>query len=315
MAEMEVRAARPEDVPGILEVLAAALGETALLKRTPELWAWKHEANPFGPSIVLLAWFGNRIAGVRALMRWDLLTSGGETVRCVRPVDTATHPDFERRGIFKALTLEAVEQARDTGIDLIFNTPNPRSGAGYMSMGWQEVGAVGVLARPRIGSHVRPEGEHAPSLERVAPGASAFHPVDKADRPPHGLRTPRTIAYQSWRFGSHPTVPYGSVAEGEGAAVVRVGVRRGRTELVLSDLLGGAGRRAVSSAGSLNRGSYLAGFFSKNSPERSAAVRGGMLPVPGLKTLQLVALPLTELDTDPFDLRSWDIATSDLELL
>jgi hypothetical protein len=40
-----------------------------------------------------------------------------------------------------------------------------------------------------------------------------------------------------------------------------------------------------------------------------------MLPVPGLKTLQLVALPLTELDTDPFDLRSWDIATSDLELL
>lgn len=315
MPEMEIRPARPEDVKGILEVLGAALGETALLKRTPELWAWKHVINPFGPSIVLLAWFGDRIAGVRALMRWDLFTLQGHLVRCVRPVDTATHPDFERRGVFKTLTLDAVALAREKGIDLIFNTPNPRSGAGYLSMGWREVGAIGVLARPRLGAVVHPDGEYAPSLQIVAPEAAEFRPIEKSDRPPRGLRTPRTVEYQRWRFGSHPTVPYGSVPDGDGAAVLRVGVRRGRTELVLSDLLGGAGRSAVSRASAINRGSYLAGFFSKGSPERSAAMRGGMLPVPGLKTLQLVALPLTELDTDPFDLRSWDIATSDLELL
>jgi hypothetical protein len=40
-----------------------------------------------------------------------------------------------------------------------------------------------------------------------------------------------------------------------------------------------------------------------------------MIPVPGLRPLRLVALPLAELDTDPLDLLSWDIATSDLELL
>jgi hypothetical protein len=40
-----------------------------------------------------------------------------------------------------------------------------------------------------------------------------------------------------------------------------------------------------------------------------------MLAVPGLKALRLVAMPLADLDTDPFDLASWDIATSDLELL
>ncbi|MEX2250745.1 MAG: GNAT family N-acetyltransferase [Acidimicrobiia bacterium] len=312
---MEIRPARPEDVNGILEVLGAALGETALLKRTPELWAWKHVINPFGPSIVLLAWFGDRIAGVRALMRWDLLTVQGRQVRCVRPVDTSTHPDFERRGVFKTLTLEAVALARETGIDLIFNTPNRRSGAGYLSMGWREVGAIGVLARPRFGFRVGPDGQNAPSLEDVAPGALGFLPIQMPDRPPRGLRTPRTAEYQRWRFGSHPTVRYGTVADGDGAAVVRVGVRSGRTELVLSDLLGGAGHRAVSRAGAINRASYLAGFFSKGSPERSAAIRGGMLPVPVLKTLQLIALPLTDLDTDAFDLRSWDIATSDLELL
>jgi len=313
--DMEIRPARPEDVDAILEVLGAALGETALLKRTPELWAWKHVINPFGPSIVLLAWFGDRIAGVRAFMRWDLFTTQGHRVRCVRPVDTATHPDFERRGVFKTLTLEAVGQARETGIDLIFNTPNPRSGAGYLSMGWHRVGAIGVLARPRFGRTLRPDKDNAPALEIVAPGTTGFLPIQKHDRPPRGLRTARTEAYQTWRFASHPTVRYGTVPDGDGAAVVRVGVRSGRTELVLSDLLGGAGRTAVSRVGAINRASYLAGFFSKGSPERSAAIRGGMLPVPGLKTLQLVALPLTDLDMDAFDLRSWDIATSDLELL
>ena len=315
MPDMEIRPARPEDVSGILEVLTAALGETALLRRTPELWAWKHMINPFGPSIVLLAWFGDRIAGVRALMRWDLFTDHGHQVRCVRPVDTATHPDFERRGVFKALTLQAVDLARETGIDLIFNTPNPRSGAGYLSMGWREVGAIGVLARPRFGRAIRPDSEDLPSLEEIAPGTTQFRPIERPDRQPRGLRTPRSFDYQHWRFGSHPTARYGSIEDGDGAAVVRVGVRSGRTELVLSDLLGGAGRRAISRAAATNRGSYLAGFFSKGSPERSAAVRAGMLPVPRLKTLQLVAMPLGELDTDPFDLRSWDIATSDLELL
>jgi GNAT superfamily N-acetyltransferase len=312
---MEIRPARPEDIGGILEVLGAALGETPLLKRTPAQWAWKHEINPFGRSIVLLAWFGERIAGVRALMRWDLHTTHGHHVRCVRPVDTATHPDFERRGVFKALTLEGVDLARAAGINLIFNTPNPRSGAGYLSMGWREVGTIGALVRPRFGAAVRNDEATAPSLDTVAPGVARFAPIEKVDRPPRGLRTTRTAEYQRWRFGSHPTVQYGSIPDGAGAAVVRVGVRGGRTELVLSDLLGGAGRRAVAGASAANRGAYLAGFFSKGSPERAAAVKGGMLPVPGLKTMQLVALPLTELDTDPFDLPSWDIATSDLELL
>ncbi len=315
MADLDIRPASSEDLPGILEVLAAALGETPLLKRTPEQWRWKHVDNPFGQSIVLLAWIEGRIAGVRALMRWDLLTPEGRRVSCARPVDTATHPDFERRGVFKALTIEAIAQARGQGVDLIFNTPNAKSGAGYLSMGWGDVGWIGVMARPRIGRAVPLPPDSAPDLDVVAPGVEKFSPLDHPDRPPRGLRTPRTVEYQEWRFAGHPTVRYGLVPEAEGAGVVRAGVRRGRTELVLSDLLAGAGRKAVAAAAHLNRTSYMAGFFSPGSPERAAAIKAGMVPVPGLRALRLVAMPLTELDTDPFDLASWDIATSDLELL
>jgi N-acetylglutamate synthase-like GNAT family acetyltransferase len=313
--EIATREARPQDVDEILTVLKAALGETPLLRRTPQLWSWKHESNPFGPSIVLLATSGDRVAGVRALMQWHLTTPDGATVRCVRPVDTATHPDFERKGIFRRLTMESLELARSQGVDLVFNTPNSKSGAGYLSMGWREVAPIGVMVRPRVGKTVPADPHSAPSLSQVVPTSSPFRTIDAPDRPPLGLRTRRTPQYQDWRFGTHPTARYGLVGSDRGSAVVRAGVRGSRLELVLSDLLGGAGSANVRQAHRSHRARYMAGFFSKGTPEHSASLRGGMIPVPGLAALRLVALPLTDVDIDVFDLGCWDIATSDLELL
>ena len=45
------------------------------------------------------------------------------------------------------------------------------------------------------------------------------------------------------------------------------------------------------------------------------AIRAGVLPLPGVKTLKIVVNPLVDLGIDLFDLASWDLATSDLELL
>jgi GNAT superfamily N-acetyltransferase len=315
MPEIGTRLAGSDDVDQILEVLKAALGETPLLRRTRAQWAWKHESNPFGPSIVLVATSGDRVVGVRALMRWRLITPVGAIIDSVRPVDTATHPEFERRGIFRRLTMEGLDLARDQGIHLVFNTPNARSGAGYLSMGWREVGTVGALVRPRIGSTLPAPIDAAPSPTEVAPGSSPFEAVAPMDRPPLGLRTPRTGDYLAWRFGGHPTVRYSVLGSGPRVAVLRAGVRGARVELVLSDLLGGAGSAEVRRAARVNRARYMAGFFAKGSPERAAAVAGGMIPVPGVQALRLVALPLADVDIDVFDLGCWDIATSDLELL
>jgi GNAT superfamily N-acetyltransferase len=313
---VDTREARPEDLPQILEVLRAALGETQLLKRTPELWGWKHEINPFGPSIVLVATSGDRIVGVRAFMRWDLSTVDGAMVRCVRPVDTATHPEFERRGIFRRLTMEALDLARSRDIDLVFNTPNPQSGAGYLSMGWQEVAPIGAMVRPRLGktATLGPDGE-TPSLEEVLPDVVPFVPIDLPDREPNGLRTNRSHQYQTWRFAGHPTARYGTVGADDGWVVARVGTRKARTELVVSDLLGEAQSKPVRKTARASRARYLAGFFSKGSPERAAVLAAGMIPVPGLRALTLVALPLADIGIDVGQIGSWDIATSDLELL
>jgi hypothetical protein len=85
--------------------------------------------------------------------------------------------------------------------------------------------------------------------------------------------------------------------------------------MVVSDILGGPSSEYVKQAAKQARTRYLAGWFSPGTPERMAANRGGMFSIPGFKALRLVARPLTELTVDVLDLGSWDLATSDLELL
>lgn len=317
MAErIAIREASGSDVPQILEVLRLALGETALLERTPELFSWKHELSPFGPSIVLVAEIDEQIVGVRALMRWELETTTGNTLHCVRPVDTATHPDYGRRGIFTQLTESALEVARAEGVDLVFNTPNPKSAAGYFKMGWGEVGWVGAMVRPRFFGALPVTPGELPEVSRLVPEASEYHPIAVDDREPLGLRTPRSPEYLSWRFSKHPTASYGLLeAAQDGIAFVRPSVRRGRTETLVVDTFGEGRTEALRRVVASSRSRYTATWFSRGTPERRSAVYAGLLPVPGLKTLRLVALPLTSLEVDVLAIGSWDLAMSDLELL
>ncbi len=315
--DLTIRPFADGDTAAVLELMRAALGETPVLQRSTELFHWKHLDNPFGRSIMLLAEAGGRVAGFRAFMRWELGAPDGTALRCVRPVDTATHPDFQRRGIFRRLTEQAVEAAREDGVDLVFNTPNPASGAGYYKMGWSGVGKVGVLVRP---SWRLLSGRLAsPPLPRIGdfldPAVAVPEGWTIPDRPGRGLRTPRTTAYLDWRFRRHPTAEYALVDTEGGEAIVRPNYRAGRRELVVSDVFGSRGDAAIRRAARAARAQYLAAWFSPGSPERRAATRAGLVPVPGVSALFLMARPLRPLAVDPTSMRSWDLALSDLELL
>lgn len=315
MGEIIARPFQDGDLPATLDLLKASLGETPILKRTPELFAWKHLDNPFGRSIIMVAQADDQIVGLRALMRWELEHPTGR-IRCVRAVDTATHPDFQRRGIFRMLTTAAVDIARADGVDLIFNTPNPQSGAGYFSMGWQEVDHIGVMARLLPGL-----------LRRKSPGDDLTDPSEFADSPTidsapqveirasNGLRTPRTPEYLAWRFAGHPTARYFRAGDERNTVIARPNVRNGRKEVVISDLFGSSPRMTLSRWIRSARADYAAGWFSTGSPERRAAIRAGLLPVPRLFSLRLIARPLRTLPVDVFALANWDLAMSDLELL
>ncbi len=317
MAEqtLAIRRFADDDLPQVLDLLRASLGETALLQRTPELFNWKHVDNPFGRSIMLVAADGPTIAGFRAFMRWELVQPDGTTLRCVRAVDTATHPDYRRRGIFRNLTMAALEAATEDGVDMVFNTPNPRSGAGYLTMGWSEVGVVRPLAFPARGLiRKRPDTGRLPEpsdfVARPEPVTSRSLP----DRAPRGLRTPRTDAYHAWRFTGHPTARYVQFASGSTVAIGRIAHRGRLRELLISEVYGEHLGKAIHLAQRRATSSYVGAFFSKGSPERRAVMRSGFVPVPGA-TMTLMCRPLRDLGGSITSLDGWDLSLSDLELL
>ena len=60
------------------------------------------------------------------------------------------HIDNQGKGIFKRLTLRALDDVQAKGECFDFNTPNNQSRPGYLKMGWQEVGKINVALIPSV---------------------------------------------------------------------------------------------------------------------------------------------------------------------
>ena len=193
---------------------------------------WKHLANPFGPSLLLVAESEERIVGLRAFMRWRF-RAGDHLFESVRAVDTATHPDYRRIGVFAQLTSEALERVQGT-VDLVFNVPNPTSLRQYTRLGWQLVGSVPRALRVRrplgfvrgirsIRSsgeplNAKPRIEARPVAEALQDGTAISRLLGKAEVAGDRLATPRTLEYLRWRYAAPPFLDYRGILEnGEGS--------------------------------------------------------------------------------------------------
>jgi hypothetical protein len=185
-------------------------------------------------------------------MRWEFEHDGG-IARAVRAVDTATHPDYQGRGIFKLLTLRALDELADEGVAFVFNTPNDQSRPGYLKMGWELVDRLPVLARPRTPlSLLRLATARVPADKWSQPTAAGEPAGDAlADREAvakllasqpgwDGLRTNRTPAHLAWRYG-FGALSYRAVVSAhgidDGFVVFRLRRRGGAVEAALVDAL------------------------------------------------------------------------------
>ena len=157
-------------------------------------------------------------------------SSSGPTARslgAVRAVDTATHPDLQGRGLFRRLTLLAVDELTADGTRFVFNTPNDQSRPGYLKMGWQSLGRAPVIVAPRRGrSLARLVRARAPA-ERWSAPCEAGRPAIDALADPHmaslltvqdvdrrRTHTARTAAYMSWRYTQGP-IEYRALETGD----------------------------------------------------------------------------------------------------
>lgn len=330
-----------DEVPeqDVLALLDRSLG-TAAVERSHELWEWKHRHNPFGRSPGLAAVVGGVPVALRVFLRWRW-RSGEQIVPAARAVDTATDRDWRRRGLFRRLTLDLVERVRADGTRFVFNTPNRRSGAGYRSMGWQDVGRMPLMVRVRrplgmarrvLRGRRREAPPSAPALHSLRPLSALLAEDDlpaflagwAADE--ERLHTPRNIDYLAWRYARCPGVGYAAswrFAGDRGALlVVRARHRAGAAELSLVECLASGdaiGREALGellaelteAAGA----DYHLAVAARGTAERRVLLRSGFLPArPAGPPLMVRAIAAGV--SPPALLRpaAWRLSAGDLEL-
>jgi GNAT superfamily N-acetyltransferase len=335
--DVQIRPYRPEDEDAVLALLSDALGAGPTGERSATFFRWKHSQNPFGPSLMLVAEADGLVVGLRAFMRWRFV-AGNEEYKALRAVDTATHPDHQGRGIFRRLTLSALDIGR-TGSDFVFNTPNGQSLPGYLKMGWHPVGKMAIRVRVRrpvrfvrrLGS-VR-ESEPAPQLppdvqaetadQALGDSDAVRQLLEEAPQPTDRLGTPKDLDYLRWRFVDAPSLDYRAVRVENGGrlrglCLFRVRPRGRLWESTIAEVIVPAGDgktaldllRAVASAASVD---HVACRFPKGSPAAHAATRWGAVTSP-LGMTFIVNPFRPDMNPDPTELRSWELSVGDLEV-
>lgn len=344
---LHIRPYQPDTLPAILALIQETLGNSGAVRKTEEFWHWKHQANPFGSSYGLYAWAEKQqmAVGLRVLMRWSFYAPTEQSFRAVRAVDTATHPAFQRQGIFSILTKQAVEELTSEGVHLIFNTPNQRSLPGYLKMGWQIVAQwpvfIKVLKPLRMAwKRIRPgkpslspgqfEAYFGPEVvpwsifvERYGSMIPNLVANWEKQRCQVGCRTPRDFDYLEWRYGQHPHLTYGvyTLENSEGVtgfAILRPNLRHGWQEIVLTDIFLAepkleAGQLLLTNLSKQLKGDYLVAHFAEGTIEKTWLRQTGFIKVPK-RGITFTVRSLSPLPQNLSNPTAWDLTLGDLEI-
>jgi GNAT superfamily N-acetyltransferase len=92
-----------------------------------------------------LAWDGDRCVGQSAVYLQHMRVDGQRLTWGIT-VDTATHPDYGRRGIFTRLAKELYQRLAEDGISVVYGLPNEQSSHAY----YKRLGRVPVNPQPRL---------------------------------------------------------------------------------------------------------------------------------------------------------------------
>jgi GNAT superfamily N-acetyltransferase len=334
MSGYDVRELLPTDESAVLALLESSLAGGPTGRRSPDVFRWKHRDNPFGSSPGWVAVSGDRLVGVRLLLRWEFRLDD-QVVRAVRMVDTATAPDWQGKGVFKRLTLTALESTPD--VDLVFNTPNDQSLPGYLRMGWTEVGRVPLHVRPvrplRLGTAVFRGRVGQRSVTTVPPPVRSDLPVASdllrargaeverlldLDRPRDGLVTGGSLAYLQWRYGPGSGLDYRAIPVERDGRLAGLGLGRVRyrgplRELTLGEVLGDddAVREVLRRSAHGSDVDHVVTVLA--DPTSRLALRSGFLRAPRAGLL-LTTGPRTAVGVDVSSPSAWRLTLGDLEL-
>ncbi|SDS25493.1 GNAT family N-acetyltransferase [Christiangramia echinicola] len=309
---MIIREAKEDDLSSILRVLKASLGETSS-KKTENVWKYKHIDNPFGKSLILLAEEDNEIIGVRAFMRWQW-QKGSKIFHAVRAVDTATHPKHQGKGVFRKLTLKALELAEERGEYFVFNTPNSQSKPGYLKMGWREVDKLKIQLRPLNPFMINSSTFDYGVAGNISRSQELIKFYSVSQRATGKFFTPKSLKYLIWRYVDNPLQQY-MVFFDKNYFIAGYVKQRGKiSELRISELIVSTGARKQAKSVIISMiktsGAHILSLASNDEISFKTSIMGGFGP---MLTIKDISLP-SEDKQEIFDLSRWNYSIGDLEL-
>ena len=206
---MIIKTSEVKDIPAIVDLLKLSLGQS-VVEKSAAIWNFKHVDNPFGHSHVLVALENEIFVGVRAFMKWNWQL-GNDVWVAYRAVDTATHPDFQGKGIFKKLTLQALDDVQEKQETFVFNTPNDKSRPGYLKMGWVVIDSLPIAIVPTIvycfQNIFKKKVINTNQIEtnRLEELCKIHNEVFSEN---NTIFTPKSVSYLKWRFENNSMQKY-----------------------------------------------------------------------------------------------------------
>lgn len=128
---MTFRKAQKKDLPRISEFRKAYFEHNPTIRsHEPEYYEWKCFKNPVAIGEMWLAEDNSMLVGTKSMApkRMKIL---GKILDAAEIGDAYTRPDYQRQGIFTTLHKAARDRVLDSGISLIYGTPNQNALPGY----------------------------------------------------------------------------------------------------------------------------------------------------------------------------------------
>ncbi len=201
--ELDIRPVSPADDARLADLFAACFGTTV----ARGYFAWKYRENPAGDVVGFVADAGNRLAAFYGVIPepWSV---GGTDATVFQSMDTMTHPDFRRRGLFVALAARTFEQVgRRHGTCDLVGIPGPTSYHGFVDkLRWIEAHEFRPIVLPAFAARRRPGRSAALGVEQVAgPDPRVQRVLLQAPRPVCDAWPRLDGAFFDWRvFGHSP---------------------------------------------------------------------------------------------------------------
>lgn len=120
-------------------------------KLTKAYLKWLYQANPDGQAVGVDAFLGDELAAHYITVPRSYVANG-EEVKGLLSLNTATHPNHQRRGLFKRLANATYERGSELGFGFVIGVANAQSVHGFVNgLGFETLGQVrlALFQRPR----------------------------------------------------------------------------------------------------------------------------------------------------------------------